>query len=136
MISLEVSSGYAAVHLYISFICTAKTELSTCRPMRLGVGSSLMVIIVPICMSTVNPNLSTGRQVDNSIVDILDWDHMRRNDGKTLVSKKFWDKYDRKSTFPYRKGMPLYAVRLGTFSTFVSLRPSGFCSPYKCLHGP
>ena len=27
-------------------------------------------------------------------------------------------------------------LRLGTFSTFGSWRPSGFCSPYKCLHGP
>ena len=32
-----------------------------------------------------------------------------------------------------RRGYPL---RLGTFSTFGSWRPSGFCSPYKCLHGP
>ena len=29
-----------------------------------------------------------------------------------------------------------YPLRLGTFSTFGSWRPSGFCSPYKCLHGP
>ena len=28
-----------------------------------------------------------------------------------------------------------YPLRLGTFSTFGSWRPSGFCSPYKCLHG-
>ena len=68
----------------MSFICIAKTELSTCqhvdlstcRPMRWG----LMVISVCICRSTVtyqksllaremDPLLSTavGRQVDRSI---------------------------------------------------------------------
>ena len=29
-----------------------------------------------------------------------------------------------------------YPLRLGTFSNFGSWRPSGFCSPYKCLYGP
>ena len=36
MISLQVSSGYAAVHLYMSFICTGKIDLSTCRPVDLS----------------------------------------------------------------------------------------------------
>ena len=38
--------------------------------------------------------------------------------------------------FRIEKACRGYPVRLGTFSTFGSLRPSGVCSPYKCLHGP
>ena len=61
VISLYVPSGYAAVHLYMSFICTVKTKLSTCRlvdlstcgPMRWGKCSLLMVISVRICRLTV-----------------------------------------------------------------------------------
>ena len=38
--------------------------------------------------------------------------------------------------FRIEKACRGYPLRLGTFSTFGSWRPSGFCSPYKCLHGP
>ena len=37
--------------------------------------------------------------------------------------------------FRIEKACRGYPLRLGTFSTFGSWRPSGFCSPYKCLHG-
>ena len=38
--------------------------------------------------------------------------------------------------FRIEKACRGYPLRLGTFSTFGSWRPSGFCSPYKCLYGP
>ena len=38
--------------------------------------------------------------------------------------------------FRIEKACRGYPLRLGTFSTFGIWRPSGFCSPYKCLHGP
>ena len=38
--------------------------------------------------------------------------------------------------FRIEKACRGYPLRLGTFSTFGSWRPSGFCSPYKCLHDP
>ena len=38
--------------------------------------------------------------------------------------------------FRIEKACRGYPLRLGTFSTFGSWRPSGFCSSYKCLHGP
>ena len=38
--------------------------------------------------------------------------------------------------FRIEKACRGYPLRLGTFSTFGSWTPSGFCSPYKCLHGP
>ena len=38
--------------------------------------------------------------------------------------------------FRVEKACRRYPLRLDTFSTFGSWRPSGFCSPYNCLHGP
>ena len=38
--------------------------------------------------------------------------------------------------FRIEKASRGYPLRPGTFSTFGSWRPSGVCSPYKCLHGP
>ena len=42
-------------------------------------------------------------------------DHRHRYAGKTLVSEKQGDKYDRKCTFPYRKGMPRVPSSAGYF---------------------
>ena len=41
--------------------------------------------------------------------------------GKTLVSEKEGDKYDRKCTFPYRKGMPRVPSSAGYFFEFREL---------------
>ena len=48
-------------------------------------------------------------------------DHMHRYAGKTLVSEKQGDKYDRKCTFPYRKGMPRVPSSAGYFFDFREL---------------
>ena len=55
---------------------------------------------------------------------------------------KFWFPKNRGTNmtenahFRIEKACRGYPLPLGTFSTFGSWRPSGFCSPYKCLHGP
>ena len=45
--------------------------------------------------------------------------------GKTLLSEKYGDKYDRKCTFPYRKGMPRVPSSAGYFFVQLLLRPIG-----------
>ena len=58
------------------------------------------------------------------------------------ISRKLWFPRNRgrnmteNAHFRIEKACRGYPLRLGTFSTFGSWRPSGFCSPYKCLHGP
>ena len=60
----------------------------------------------------------------------------------TAMPGKLWFPRNRGTNMPenahfrIEKACRGYPLRLGTFSTFGSWRPSGFCSPYKCLHGP
>ena len=60
----------------------------------------------------------------------------------TAMPGKLWFPRNRGTNMPenahfrIEKACRGYPLRLGTLSTFGSWRPSGFCSPYKCLHGP
>ena len=60
----------------------------------------------------------------------------------TAMPGKLWFPRNRGTNMPenahfrIEKACRGYPLRLGTFSTFGSWRPSGFCSSYKCLHGP
>ena len=60
----------------------------------------------------------------------------------TAMPGKLWFPRNRGTNMPENAHFRIektcrgYPLRLGTFSTFGSWRPSGFCSPYKCLHGP
>ena len=57
-------------------------------------------------------------------------DHMHRYAGKTLLSEKYGDKYDRKCTFPYRKGMPRVPSSAGYF-----FRTTAFTAHRSALPG-
>ena len=56
----------------------------------------------------------------------------------TAMPGKLWFPRNRGTNMPenahfrIEKACRGYPLRLGTFSTFGSWRPSGFCSPYKC----
>ena len=60
----------------------------------------------------------------------------------TAMPGKLWFPRNRGTNMPenahfrIEKAFRGYPLRLGTFSTIGSWRPSGFCSPYKCLNGP
>ena len=56
--------------------------------------------------------------------------------GKLLFPRNRGTNMTENAHFRIEKACRGYPLRLGTFSTFGSWRPSGFCSPYKCLHGP
>ena len=66
-------------------------------------------------------------------------DHISGYVGKTLVFEKKGYKYDRKWKFLYSIAMCRYQLGLVSHRTPPSLgssRPSGACSPYKCLYSP
>ena len=56
--------------------------------------------------------------------------------GKLWFPRNWGTNMPENTHFRIEKTCRGYPLRLGTFSTFGSWRPSGFCSPYKCLHGP
>ena len=56
--------------------------------------------------------------------------------GKLWFPRNTGTNITKNAHFRIEKACRGYPLRLGTFSTFGSWRPSVFCSPYKCLHGP
>ena len=70
--------------------------------------------------------------------DVLS-DHISGYAGKTLVFDQYGYKDDRKWKFLYSIAMCRYQLGLVSHRTPPSLgssRPSGACSPYKCLYSP
>ena len=58
-------------------------------------------------------------------------DHMHRYAGKLWFPRNRGTNMTENAHFRIEKACRGYPLRLGTFSTFGSWRPSGFCSPYN-----